>query len=136
MSVFGGAAVGLVGRLVGKFGSVGDFGLVMGVPGVLVWQPVDHDAQRDSNGKRPVVPSSSARHRGVSVGQRAQLRGAVAGVGRAVHERQRSRAQVGELLQRRPEVSRQPGGVEDLLGLQRRCDTVGFGQGRALVRHG
>ena len=71
MSVFGGAAVGLVGRLVGKFGSVGDFGLVMGVPGVLVWQPVDHNAQRDSNGKRPVCrhpvpaiaayPSASAR---------------------------------------------------------------------------
>ena len=40
VSVFGGAAVGLVGRLVGKFGSVGDFGLVTGVPGVLVWQPV------------------------------------------------------------------------------------------------
>jgi hypothetical protein len=38
--VVGGAAVGLVGRLVGKFGSVGDFGLVTGIPGVLVWQPV------------------------------------------------------------------------------------------------
>jgi hypothetical protein len=36
VTVVGGAAVGLVGRLVGKLGSVGDFGLVTGVPGVLV----------------------------------------------------------------------------------------------------
>jgi hypothetical protein len=36
VTVVGGAAVGLMGRLVGKLGSVGDFGLVTGVPGMLV----------------------------------------------------------------------------------------------------
>ena len=37
--VLGGAAVGLVGRDVGKLGSVGDSGLVTAVPEVPDWQP-------------------------------------------------------------------------------------------------
>jgi hypothetical protein len=35
----GGAAVGRLGLLVGKLGSVGDSGLVTGVPEVPDWQP-------------------------------------------------------------------------------------------------
>jgi hypothetical protein len=38
VSVLGGAAVG---RLVGNFGSVGDFALVTGIPGVLVVHAVN-----------------------------------------------------------------------------------------------
>jgi hypothetical protein len=37
--VFGGAVVGLGGRLVGKLGSVPASGLLTGVPGVPDWQP-------------------------------------------------------------------------------------------------
>jgi len=37
--VLGGAAVGLVGRLVGKLGSEWASGLLTGMPEVSVWQP-------------------------------------------------------------------------------------------------
>ncbi len=47
-----------------------------------------------------------------------------------------SGVQLGELLERRPQVRRQPRGVKDLLGLQRRCHAIGLGQGRALAGMG
>jgi hypothetical protein len=42
MVVGGGAAVGRVGRLVGKLGSVGDSGLVTGVPPMIDWHPASN----------------------------------------------------------------------------------------------
>ena len=53
-----------------------------------------------------------------------------------MHDCQRSRTQLGELLERRPEVRVRPGGVETLFGLQRRCHTVGLGERRALADMG
>jgi hypothetical protein len=55
----GGAAVGRVGLLVGKLGSVGESELVTGVPEVPDWHPASsaHAARTHAKTERAVIPS-------------------------------------------------------------------------------
>src|SRR5277367_5370129 len=55
-------------------------------------------------------------HCGIAVGQTTQLAGAVTDERRAVHQRQRRRCQLCELLQRGRKICRQAGGMEQRLG--------------------
>ena len=81
-------------------------------------------------------PATASRcgHRRVSVGERPQLTGPVPGERRPVHDRQRRRIQRGQVLQRRLQVGRQAGCVEELLGLEGGFDDVGLGERGALRR--
>ena len=72
----------------------------------------------------------------VVVGQRAQRRRAVAGEGRAVHQRERARRELGEAADRRAHAGIEAGIAEQVLRRDRRADDVALASARGRRRAG